>query len=137
LEHAHIFDNYYGTPEKMVKDELKNGNDVLFDIDWQGARQLFQKFKKAEIVTIFILPPSMDELHKRLQSRAQDNEDVVLRRMEKAKDEVSHYNEYDFILINDDLENTYQKIHKIIAAYRIKRTNKKNTKSFIAGLLKK
>jgi guanylate kinase len=137
LEHAHIFDNYYGTPEKMVKDQLKNGNDVLFDIDWQGARQLFQKFKPADIITIFILPPSMDELHKRLQSRAQDNEEVVLKRMEKAKDEVSHYNEYDFVLINDDLEITYQKIHKIISTHRIKRADKKNTKSFVAGLLRK
>jgi len=137
LEHAHIFDNYYGTPEKMVKDELENGNDVLFDIDWQGARQLFQKFKKEDVVTIFILPPSMDELHKRLQTRAQDNEEVVLRRMEKAKDEVSHYDEYDFVLINDDLEKTYQKIHRIISAHRIKRVNKENTKSFVTKLLKK
>ncbi len=137
LEHAHIFENYYGTPKKMVQDGISEGFDVLFDIDWQGARQLLKKFNKEEVVTIFILPPSMEELHKRLKSRAQDNEETVLKRMEKAKDEVSHYHEYDYVVINDDLEKTYQKICQIIAIHRIKRADKENTKSFVTKLLEK
>lgn len=135
LEYALIFENYYGTPKKMVNDELKNNCDVLFDIDWQGARQLSEKFGKEDILTIFILPPSMSELHNRLKTRAQDKEEEVLKRMEKARDEVSHYDEYDFILVNDNLEKTYQKIRKIISAYRIKRMNKEDVKLFITKLL--
>jgi guanylate kinase len=136
LEHAHIFDNYYGTPKSMVTQELNNGQDVLFDIDWQGARQLLQKFDKEDLVTIFILPPSMEELHKRLKNRAQDNEEVVLNRMKKARDEISHYDEYDYVLINDDLNKTYQKIKNIIESNRMRRIDRNKAKNFILELLK-
>ena len=136
LEHANIFDNYYGTQKKMVDSEIINGNDVLFDIDWQGARQLINHYGRENIVTIFILPPSIQELHERLRNRASDSEEVVLKRMQMAKSEVSHYNEYDFILINQDLEITYQKISKIIDSNRIKRADQSKAKEFINQLLK-
>ena len=135
LEYAHIFDNHYGTPKETVNSEIVNGNDVLFDIDWQGARQLINRYGRENIVTIFILPPSIEELHQRLRNRASDSEEVVLKRMQMAKSEVSHYDEYDFILINQDLETTYQKINKIIDSNRIKRTNQIKAKEFINQLL--
>ena len=135
LEYAHIFDNHYGTPKETVNNEIVNGNDVLFDIDWQGARQLINRYGRENIVTIFILPPSIEELHQRLRNRASDSEEVVLKRMQMAKSEVSHYDEYDFILINQDLETTYQKINKIIDSNRIKRTNQIKAKEFINQLL--
>jgi guanylate kinase len=135
LEHAHIFDNHYGTPKKAVENQLKQNHDVLFDIDWQGARQLIEKYSRENILTIFILPPSIEELHKRLRNRAQDSEEVVLKRMQMAKSEVSHYDEYDFILINEDLETTYQKISKIIDSNRIKRSDQIKAKEFINKLL--
>lgn len=135
LEHAHIFDNHYGTPREMVNSEVSNGNDVLFDIDWQGARQLINHYGRENIVTIFILPPSIEELHQRLRNRASDSEEVVLKRMQMAKSEVSHYDEYDFILINQDLEITYQKISRIIDSNRIKRADQTKAKEFINQLL--
>jgi guanylate kinase len=131
LEYATVFNHHYGTPKKMVDDELKNGNCVLFDIDWQGARQIKEKFDKDSIVSIFILPPSMQELERRLRARAQDPEEVVQDRMKKARGEISHYDEYDFILVNDDLSNTYQKIRAIIETKRITRYNKSDINSFI------
>ena len=135
LEYAHIFDNHYGTPKETVNSEIVNGNDVLFDIDWQGARQLINRYGRENIVTIFILPPSIEELHQRLRNRASDSEEVVLKRMQMAKSEVSHYDEYDFILINQDLETTYQKISKIIDSNRIKRADQSKAKEFINQLL--
>ncbi len=124
LESADVFSNKYGTPKKIVNDELKNGNCVLFDIDWQGARQIKEKFDPDSVVSIFILPPSLQELERRLRARAQDPEEVVQDRMKKACSEISHYNEYDFILVNDDLNSTYQKIRAIIEAKRVSRQNK-------------
>lgn len=131
LEHAQVFNYNYGTPKKMVEDELKNGNCVLFDIDWQGARQIKEKFDADSIVSIFILPPSMQELERRLRARAQDKEEVVQNRMKEARAEISHYDEYDFILVNDDLNNTYQKIRAIIEAKRVARQNKSDIKQLI------
>jgi len=136
LEHAHIFDNHYGTPKQIVDNEIVNGNDVLFDIDWQGARQLIDRYGRENIVTIFILPPSIEELHQRLRNRASDAEEVVLKRMQMAKSEVSHYDEYDFILINQDLKTTYQKISRIIDSNRIKRADQSKAKEFINQLLR-
>ncbi len=135
LEHAKIFNNFYGTPKKNVINELNNGNDVLFDIDWQGARQILQKFKKEDVLTIFILPPSMKILQERLRSRAQDSEEVVIARMQEAKSEVSHYGEYDFILVNENIDETYQKVKSIINCHRIKRSKQNDIKSFVANLL--
>ncbi len=116
IEHANVFDNDYGTPKKMVEEELQNGHEVIFDIDWQGARQIKEKFKSDPnlIVSIFILPPSLQELERRLKNRAQDDDETVKKRMIKAQDEISHFNEYEHVLINDNLQETYQKIVAII-----------------------
>lgn len=135
LENAEIFGNKYGTPKSMVNDELKNGSCVLFDIDWQGARQIKEKFNHDEIVSIFILPPSIQELERRLRARAQDPENVVQDRMKKARDEISHFNEYDFVLVNDDLNSTYQKIRAIIEAKRVARQNRDDIKKLIEQFL--
>ncbi len=132
LEYATVFENNYGTPRCMVEDALKKGNEVMFDIDWQGARQIKEKFDKASVVSIFILPPSLAELERRLLNRAQDSQEVVDARMKKARDEISHYGEYDYILINDDLNSTYQKIRSIIESKRVERLSK----SQIEGLVR-
>lgn len=135
LEHATVFGNSYGTPKNLVKNELRNGNCVLFDIDWQGARQVKENFDKDAVVSIFILPPSMQELERRLRARAQDPEEVVQDRMQKARDEISHFDEYDYILVNDDLNNTYQKIRSIIETKRITRYKKPDVEKFIRQFL--
>jgi guanylate kinase len=131
LEYANVFNNHYGTPRKPVEDELKNGKCVLFDIDWQGARQIKEKFDKDSVVSIFILPPSKQELERRLRARAQDPEEVVQNRMQKARDEISHVDEYDFVLVNDDLNTTYHKIRSIIEAKRAARQSKSDIKKLI------
>ncbi len=136
LEHAKVFDYNYGTPRKMVDSELKNGHCVLFDIDWQGARQIKERFDKDSVVSIFILPPSIQELERRLRSRAQDPEEIVQNRMKKARDEISHYNEYDFVLVNDDLNSTYQKIRSIIEAKRVARQSKDDLSKLVAEQLR-
>ena len=135
LEHATVFGNNYGTPKNLVEAELKNGNCVLFDIDWQGARQIKENFDKAAVISIFILPPSMQELERRLRARAQDPEEVVQDRMKKAQDEISHWEEYDYVLVNDDLHNTYQKIRSIVETKRITRYKKSDVEKFIRQFL--
>ncbi len=124
VEHAVVFGNHYGTPKKMVEDAQKNGTEVLFDIDWQGARQVKEKFDQDSVISIFILPPSLKELERRLKNRAQDPQDVVDQRMAKAKDEISHYHEYDYVVVNDDLNATYSKIRSIIESKRVSRLSK-------------
>jgi guanylate kinase len=131
LESAEVFDNFYGTPKKNVDDALNNGHCVLFDIDWQGARQIKQNFSADQIVSIFILPPSIQELERRLRARAQDPEEIVQERMREARNEISHYEEYDFMIINDDLNTSYQKIRSIIEAKRVARQNQNDIKKFI------
>jgi guanylate kinase len=136
LEHAEVFGNHYGTPKNIVETHLKNNNSVLFDIDWQGARQIVKKFSKEQVISFFILPPSMEELHSRLQTRAEDSEEVVLKRMQKAKDEMSHFDEYDYVLVNENLEKTYQQIIDLI--YSSKQStiaNKRDIASFVKQLL--
>jgi len=123
LEDALVFDNLYGSPRKTVEDEIRKGNCVLFDIDWQGARQIKEKLPKEMVISIFILPPSLQELERRLRARAQDSEEIVAQRMHKALEEISHYNEYDFVLINDDLKNSLKNIRSIIECKRISRQN--------------
>jgi len=135
LEHATVFNHDYGTPKKMVEDELQKGSCVLFDIDWQGARQIKEKFERDSVVSIFILPPSMQELERRLRARASDPEEVMQDRMHKARAEISHYDEYDFILVNDDLNNTYQKIRAIIEAKRVARQNQQDIRKLISQFL--
>jgi guanylate kinase len=135
LEYAEVFGNYYGTPKKVVDEELKKGNCVLFDIDWQGARSIKEKFDKNSVISIFILPPSMKELERRLRARASDPEEILQDRMRKAQSEISHFLEYDLVLINDDLNNTYQKIRSIIETKRIERYEKNDIKKFISQFL--
>ena len=120
LEHAKVFDHYYGTPREAVENRLSSGQDVLFDIDWQGTQQLGQR-AETDLVSVFILPPSTADLERRLHSRAQDSAEVVPRRMSKAADEISHWAEYDYIVINDDVEQCLAKVYAILQAERQKR----------------
>lgn len=119
LEHAKIYNNYYGTPKKHVENLLNQGLDVLFDIDWQGARSIKQN--AVNVVSIFILPPNLEVLEQRLRNRAADNEEAIQLRMASAQAEISHSNEYDHIITNDDFNDTLQQIHTIILQERKKR----------------
>lgn len=120
LEHAKVFDNYYGTPRQAVEKVLSVGQDVLFDIDWQGARQL-RAAAPADLVSIFILPPSMVELERRLYGRGQDSDDIIQGRMARAADEMSHWGEYDYIVINHDIAESIAQVQAILMAERQKR----------------
>src|SRR5579872_6585464 len=133
LEHALVFDNHYGTPKEPVMLALARGQDVLFDIDWQGTQQLRQQAGD-DLVSIFVLPPSHDELERRLRARAQDTDEVVAGRMARAGHEMSHWAEYDYVVINDDLESTLRKILTILAAERMKRSRATGIPSFVSGL---
>jgi len=120
LEHARVFENYYGSPIGPVEDAIDSGKDVLFDIDWQGAQQISQSSLSHHVLSFFLLPPSIVELRKRLEKRGQDSEDVIERRMQKSWDEISHWNSYDYVLINDDLAQTEEKLKTIINAERLR-----------------
>jgi len=133
LEHAKVFDHYYGTPAAPVQKALEEGRDVLFDIDWQGTQQLSQKVAK-DLVRVFILPPSKNELARRLKSRAQDSDEVVEKRMSKANQEISHWAEYDYIIINDDLGQAEQQLFSILQAERLKRARQTGLVSFVHGI---
>jgi guanylate kinase len=133
LEHAQVFDYYYGTPATFVRDHIEKGTDVLFDIDWQGTRQLTER-SRDDLVSIFILPPSMDELERRLRARAQDSDEVVSKRMSKAVSEISHWQEYDYVLVNQDLEETLEKIDAILRAERLKRVRQAGLAEFVKDL---
>ncbi|MGX6960831.1 MAG: guanylate kinase [Rickettsia endosymbiont of Pentastiridius leporinus] len=114
LEYAKIYDNYYGTPKEYVETLLDQGLDVLFDIDWQGARSIKENSKDIRVLTIFILPPSIAVLEQRLRNRGTDSEEAIKLRMESAQNEISHANEYDYVITNDDFNDTLQNIYKII-----------------------
>lgn len=133
LEWAKVFDNYYGTPRAEVEDALAAGKDVLFDIDWQGAQQLAQKMRD-DLVKVFILPPSTFELEQRLKKRAQDTADVVAKRMAEAGTEMSHWPEYDYIIVNDDFDAAYEEIQAILRAERLKRERREGLVDFVGGL---
>lgn len=119
LEHAKVFGNSYGTPAGPVHKELEEGRDVLFDIDWQGAQQM-QKVAAADIVRVFILPPSMEELHNRLSGRGQDSQEVIEDRMQKASSEISHWDAYDYVLVNDDVDTCLNQLKNILEAERLR-----------------
>lgn len=119
LEYAEVFGHYYGTPHQPVEDALAAGLDVLFDIDWQGARQIAQK-AHSDLVSVFILPPSTQALEERLRARAQDNDEVIRKRMDKAASEISHWKEYDYVLINDDLDKAARQVRAILTAERMR-----------------
>ncbi|MPY69977.1 MAG: guanylate kinase [Alphaproteobacteria bacterium] len=120
LEHAKVFGNYYGTPRAPVEQALSEGRDVIFDIDWQGAQQL-KESARDDLVSVFILPPSHDELDRRLHTRAQDSEEVIAQRMAKASDEMSHWPEYDYIVVNRSLKESVAQVQAIVAAERLRR----------------
>jgi guanylate kinase len=136
LEWAEVFDNYYGTPAKPVMDALAQGRDVLFDIDWQGTQQLRQK-ARGDLVSVFILPPSVPELERRLHKRAQDDYETIHRRMAKAADEMSHWAEYDYVVINHDLERAYADVKAVLAAERLKRERQPGLADFVRGMMAK
>ncbi len=133
LEHAKVFDNYYGTPAAQVEKSLQEGRDVLFDIDWQGTQQLSQKVAK-DLVRVFILPPSKAELERRLKNRAQDSAQVVAKRMAKANQEISHWAEYDYIIVNDDLEKSERQLFSILQAERLKRVRQTGLVPFVQDI---
>lgn len=122
LEHAEVFGNYYGSPKAAVQAAIDAGRDVLFDVDWQGGQQLRASDLGKHVLSIFILPPSIAELERRLQSRAQDSDEVIVARMRKSRDEISHWSEYDFVLVNDDLDETENRLKSIITAERLRQS---------------
>ncbi len=121
LEHAQVFGNYYGSPKAPVQAAIDAGRDVLFDIDWQGAQQIRNSSLAAHVLSIFILPPSITELHRRLISRGQDAPEVIAKRMAKSWDEISHWDSYDHVLVNDDLDKTAEDLKTIVTATRLRR----------------
>jgi guanylate kinase len=133
LEYAKVFDNYYGTPSGPVMDALAAGKDVLFDIDWQGTQQVVEQARD-DLVSVFILPPSTAELERRLKKRAQDPPEVVARRMSEAADEMSHYAEYDYIIVNQDIEESVDQALSILKAERLKRERMEGLGEFVKGL---
>lgn len=133
LEHAKVFGNYYGTPRGPVEKALAEGRDVLFDIDWQGTQQL-EESARDDLVKVFVLPPSAQDLERRLNKRAQDPADVVAARMAKASDEISHYFEYDYIIVNDDVEKALTELKAILTAERLKRHRLTGLSNFVKRL---
>ena len=133
LEHAVVFGHRYGTPKKPVEEALAKGRDVLFDIDWQGTQQLAQRAKD-DLVRVFVLPPSRAELERRLKERAQDTHDVVTARMAKADGEISHWAEYDYVIVNDDVARAQKELSSIVAAERLKRRRQTGLVEFVKKL---
>jgi len=133
LEHAEVFGNRYGTPRKPVEKALKQGRDVLFDIDWQGTQQL-RESARDDLVSVFLLPPSIPELERRLHTRAQDSDEVIRARMAKAAGEMSHWAEYDYVVVNRDLERAFNDVRAILAAERLKRERQTGLSIFVRGL---
>jgi len=121
LEHAHVFGNFYGSPKGPVQSAITAGRDVLFDIDWQGAQQIQNSDLGKHTLSIFILPPSIGELRRRLETRGQDSPEVIAKRMQKSWDEISHWAEYDYVLVNDDLDDTEMRLRAIVKSARLKR----------------
>lgn len=133
LEHAQVFDNYYGTPRGPVEVALQAGHDVLFDVDWQGTQQLADNARD-DLVSIFILPPSHAELERRLRNRAQDPDEVIRKRMSKAAAEMSHYREYDYIIVNRVVDESVAQVQAILAAERLKRDRQVGLRDFVTLL---
>ncbi|RYH12055.1 guanylate kinase [Tropicimonas sp. IMCC6043] len=134
LEHAHVFGNFYGSPQGPVEDAIQAGRDVLFDVDWQGAQQIRNSDLGKHTLSIFILPPSIAELRRRLIARGKDSDDVIGKRMQKSWDEISHWGSYDYVLVNDDLDTTFDKLKIILNAERMRRPQQPGLKEFVRGL---
>jgi guanylate kinase len=133
LEWAEVFDHCYGTPRRPVEKALRAGRDVLFDIDWQGTQQLREKARD-DLVSVFILPPSAKELERRLHTRAQDSHDIIRGRMAKAGGEMSHWPEYDYVIVNNDRDLAFAEVRAILAAERLKRERQIGLSAFVRGL---
>ncbi|HUU26040.1 MAG TPA: guanylate kinase [Methyloceanibacter sp.] len=135
LEWAVVFDNYYGTTRAPVEQALQGGRDVLFDVDWQGATAL-RESAKDDVVSVFVLPPSAGALEERLKTRAQDSDEVVSRRMRGASNEIQHWDEYDYVVVNFDVDRSAAAVHAILAAERLKRARLTGLDGYVQGLLK-
>ncbi|MEL6436707.1 MAG: guanylate kinase, partial [Pseudomonadota bacterium] len=134
LEHAEVHGNFYATPRAAVEDAMSDGRDVLLDIDVQGGLQVMEKMR-ADVVSIFILPPSMAELEARLKRRAEDEDDVIQKRLVNARNEIEHWRDYDYIIVNRDLSQAFDMVRSIVVAERLKRTRRPGLFSFVEGLL--
>ena len=134
LEHAHVFGNFYGSPMGPVKSAIDSGQDVLFDIDWQGAQQIRNSALGAHTLSIFLLPPSIAELRRRLESRAQDDAETITIRMRKSWDEISRWDAYDFVLVNEDLDATEEQLKTIISATRLRRIQQPDLTEHVRAL---
>ena len=134
LEYATVFGNRYATPAAPVNQSLQDGRDVLFDIDWQGTQQLYQRAGQ-DVVRVFILPPSLAELRERLESRATDSNEIIDSRMQRAASEISHWDGYDYVLINDDLEACFTKVQTILATERMRRSRQTGLIGFVRDLM--
>ncbi|MFL2767135.1 MAG: guanylate kinase [Paracoccaceae bacterium] len=134
LEHAEVFGNLYGSPMSPVLSSIDNGNDVLFDVDWQGSQQIKNSSLGKYVLSIFILPPSIDELESRLKLRNQDSDEVISSRMAKSVEEISHWPEYDYVVVNDDINNTEEKLKTIITAERLRLSQQPGMVEFVRGL---
>ncbi|PIB25961.1 guanylate kinase [Amylibacter kogurei] len=134
LEHAEVFGNRYGSPKKPVEEAIAVGNDVVFDVDWQGGQQIRASSMNHDVVSIFILPPSIIELERRLQSRGQDSAEVVANRMAKARDEISHWAEYQYLIVNDDLDKAFETLKSILVAERTKRIRRNDLMEHVTKL---
>ena len=133
LEWAEVFGNCYGTPRAQIAEGLEAGQDFLFDIDWQGTQQLHQRMGN-DVVPVFLLPPSLDELRRRLESRGTDSAEVIAGRMKRARSEISHYDSYDYVLINDDVEPCFARVRQILEAERQKRSRQPGLIGFVREL---
>ncbi|PTQ75101.1 guanylate kinase [Celeribacter persicus] len=134
LEHANVFGNFYGSPAGPVRKAIEAGRDVLFDVDWQGAQQISNSVLRDHVLSIFILPPSITELRRRLESRGVDAPEVIAKRMEQSWDEISHWDGYHYVLVNDDLDVTFERLKTIVSAERLKRAQQPGLMDFVRGL---
>ena len=135
LEWAHVFGHSYGTPKSQIKDGLKAGHDFLFDIDWQGTQQLYQR-AETDVVRVFLLPPSLEELRRRLTTRGTDSAMVIAGRMERAQAEISHWDGYDYVLVNDDIDECFARVVQILAAERLSRARQTGQIGFVRELMR-
>jgi guanylate kinase len=136
LEHAEVFGNLYGSPRAPVEQAMAEGRDTVFDIDWQGGQQIRNSALGRDVVSVFVLPPSIAELDRRLRSRGQDSDEVIATRMAKSQSEISHWAEYDYVLVNDDIEQTFNDLAVILLAERLRRDRQPELSGFVRGLNK-
>lgn len=134
LEHAEVFGNLYGSPKGPVQQAMAEGRDTLFDIDWQGGQQIRNSSLGRDVVSIFVLPPSIAELEARLRGRAQDSDEVIAGRMAKSRDEISHWGEYDYVIVNKDIDQSFEELLTILKAERMRRDRQPGLSDFVRGL---